>query len=342
MATIKQVAEQAGVSVATVSRVANGSGYVSAAVRERVEAAMRALNYQPSALARGLRRQQTRTIGLLLPQMNQPFFSTLACAVERTLFAADYRTLICSSEENAAKEAAYIDILLGERVNGVILVPQGQDPEGVNRLLQANIPVVLVDRDLPDLPLSRVLSDNFGGAYAGTFHLLTLGHERIATISAPADNRTAQARVAGVRQALQDFGTAANPDLLLGGSLSEFEVGYQAGLHLLECPEPPSAVFALTDVVAVGVLHAAAQLGLALPADLSVIGFDDVPLATYVIPALTTIAQPIYALGQTAVEILLRRLRQPDAPPETVTLPTRLVIRSSTAPPGQIRSPHLT
>ena len=168
MATIKEVAEHAKVSVATVSRVVNNSGYVSADLRERVEKAMHLLNYKPSALARSLRRQETHTIGVLVPELNQPFFGTLVFAMEKTLFARDYRTLICSSEEDAVKEAAYVDILLRQRVDGVILVPTGQSAEGVSRLLQANIPVVLIDRDLPNLAINRVLSDNFGGAYAAS------------------------------------------------------------------------------------------------------------------------------------------------------------------------------
>ncbi len=331
VATIKEVAEHARVSVATVSRVVNNSGYVSTSLRERVEESMRLLQYKPSALARSLRRQETRTIGVLVPQVNQPFFSTLIYALEKTLFSEDYRTLICSSEEDTFKESTYIDILLRQRVDGVIYIPSGQNADGLRRLLQAEVPVVLIDRDFPDLPISRVVCDNFGGAYLGTQHLLTLGHERIGLIGGPSYSHTMKARTEGAQQAMRDFGGKHDPSLLMIGTLPEFELGYQAALRLMKRANPPTAIFALTDVVAVGVLHAAAQLGLRLPDDLSVMGFDDIPLAAYVIPELTTVSQPIYGMGQTAVEVMLRKLSNPDQPLEQIKLETRLVVRKSTA-----------
>ncbi len=337
MATIKDVAERAQVSVATVSRVVNDSGYVSAELRERVDEAMHALNYRPSALARSLRRQETHTIGVLVPQLNQPFFGTLVFAMEKTLFSRDYRTLVCSSEEDAVKEAAYIDILLRQRVDGVICVPTGQSAEGAKWLLQTNIPAVLIDRDLPDLPISRVLCDNFGGAYAGAKHLIGLGHRRIGLIGSPPYSEVTKLRTQGAQQAFGEFGAAQEADLLVLELQPEFELGYQAALRLMRLDQPPTAIFALTDVIAVGVLHAAARLGLSLPGDLSVMGFDDIPLAAYVIPELTTVAQPIYAMGQTAVEVLMRELANRDQPLERVLLETRLVTRKSTAPPQRAR-----
>jgi LacI family transcriptional regulator len=313
--------------------VVNNSGYVSTDLRERVEEAMLALQYKPSALARSLRRQETHTIGVLIPTLNQPFFGTLIYAMEKTLFSGDYRTLICSSEEDPLKEATYVDILLRQRVDGVILVPTGHSPEGVTRLLQADVPVVLIDRDFPELSINRVLSDNHGGAYAGMEHLLTLGHRRIALIGGPSYSRVTKARVDGAVQAFQDMGVPHDPGMVMIGTLPEFELGYQAALNLMRRPDPPTAIFALTDVVAVGVLHAASQLNLSLPDDLSVMGFDDIPLAAYVIPELTTVAQPIYAMGQTAVEILMRQLHNQHQSIETIQLDTRLVVRKSTAPP---------
>lgn len=334
MATIKEVAARAEVSVATVSRVVNNSDYVSSDLRARVEAAMQALDYKPSALARSLRRRKTHIIGVLVPQLNQPFFSTLISAMEKTLYADDYRTLTCSSEEDAVKEAAYIDILLHQRVDGVILVPTGHNTDAVSRLISANIPIVLIDRDLPGLAIDRVLSDNAGGAYSGVRHLLALGHRRIALIGGPSHSHALKTRVDGAQRAFRDFGVELDPDLLVIGTLPEFEVGYQSALALLQRNDPPTAIFALTDVIAVGVLHAAAELDLRLPNALSVIGFDDIPLAAYVIPELTTVAQPIYAMGRTAVEILMRRLNDMDRPPETVILETKLVVRRSSVPPG--------
>ncbi len=333
MATIKEVAQSAGVSVATVSRVVNHSGYVSNDLRERVERSMQTLDYKPSALARSLRRQETHTVGLLIPQLNQPFFSTLISAIEKALFAGDYRALICSSEADAKKESAYIDILLRQRVDGVILVPTGDSVENVKRLLRANIPLVLIDRDLPELAINRVLTDNFTGAYLGAQHLLKLGHRCIALIGGPRRSPVLQERINGVRQAFRDYAVEFNPDLMRLGTSPEFEVGYELARELLRQPVPPTAIFALTDVIAVGVLHAAAELNLKVPEALSVIGFDDIPMAKFMIPALTTIAQPIYGMGETAVEILMRRLNDPERTPETIQLDDQLVIRKSTAAP---------
>jgi LacI family transcriptional regulator len=332
MTTIKEVADHAGVSVATVSRVVNNTGYVSTDLRERVQEAMTMLNYRPSALARSLRRQESLTIGVLLPQLNQPFFSTLAFVMEKTLFASDYRTLICSSEEDPGKEAAYIDMLLRQRVDGVLLVPTGQSADNVSRLLASRVPAVLIDRDLPGLPINRVMSDNRGGALLGARHLLELGHRRIAVLSGVPYGEVMQMRLDGIAQAFDEYGVEYSHHTLIGSAVPEFETSYQAARGLLQGEDRPTAVFALTDVIAVGVLHAAAELRIPVPQALSVVGFDNIPLASYSIPSLTTVSQPIARMGTTAVSILLRQINAPDAPPESVTLETELALRKSTAP----------
>ncbi len=294
---------------------------------------MQQLDYKPSALARSLRRKETHTVGLLIPQLNQPFFSTLISAAEKALFAGDYRALICSSETDVEKESAYIDILMRQRVDGVILVPSGDNTEGTKRLLRAKIPTVLIDRDMPELVINRVLSDNYTGGYRGAEHLLKLGHHLIALIGGPRHSPVLQDRINGIQQAFRDYTVEFNPEWVCMGTSPEFELGYELALELLRLPQAPTAIFALTDVIAVGVLHAAAELNLKIPDALSVIGFDDIPMAKFVIPALTTIAQPIYSMGETAVEILMRRLDDPERPPETIQLDNQLVIRKSTAPP---------
>lgn len=332
MVTMKDVAERAGVSVATVSRVINRTGYVSSDVQARVTEVMRELNYQPSLLARSLRRQETYAIGLLIPQLDQPFFSTLAFAIEKALFVHHYRTLICSAEENAEKENAYIDMLLRQRVDGVIFVPTGHSDQSLARLQAMSIPTVLVDRDLVSAArVSKVLTNNVHGGYLGMHHLLELGHRHIGIIGAYEYSDFTAQRLQGAQQALSEYGLA-NPPLVLMDELGQFEMGYNAGMQLLrQCPRP-SAIFALTDVIAIGVLHAAAELSIRLPQKLSVIGYDDIPLASYSIPALTTVAQPIVEMGEKAVEVLLRQIQQPDSPCESIMLETRLVQRHSTAP----------
>jgi LacI family transcriptional regulator len=333
-ATMKEVAEAAGVSVATVSRVLNGTGFVSPELTARVQAATEHLHYQPSALARGLRVQATQTVGILIPQLHHPFFSTLTFALEKTLFTRQYRCFVCSAEEDAHKEDAYIEMLLRQRVDGVILVPTGHSARSVERLLTRAVPVVLLDRDLAALEVSRVLSDNYGGALALTRYLLGLGHRRVGVISSPPYSEAMALRRRGVADAFAEAGLP--PPTVLEGGGEQFGFGYEAAQTLLQRTPRPSALVALTDVLAVGALHAAAELGLRVPEALSVTGFDDIPLARHVLPALTTVAQPLFKMGEAAAQMLLRRIAAPTTPPERVVLPTALVRRRSAAPPAEV------
>ncbi len=338
MANVKQVAEAASVSVATVSRVVNESGYVSPDLKKRVYNAVESLNYRPSALARSLRTQQTFNIGVLVPQIDHPFFGILAFATERALFEARYRCFVCSAEEDADKEDAYIDALLGQRVNGVITVPTKSAGEGVQRLLEQQTPVVLIDRDLPSVAVDRVLSDNFGGAYELAVHLLELGHRNVSVIGTTAKGHAINDRIAGLERAFNKLSDHGNLQICLQEPLAQFEAGYETGLYLLSKDPRPSAIIALTDVIAVGVLHASAELGLKVPDDLSVSGFDDIPLARYVFPALTTVAQPLHEMGRVAAKLMLSKIAEPSRTPQQTVLPTKLVVRRSTGVAQRIRS----
>jgi len=329
---MKRVAERAGVSVATVSRVVNKSGFVAPPLQKVVMEAMEALRYHPSAVARGLRTRETRSIGVLVPQLSQPFFSSLAYAIERTLFSHGYRAFLCSAEEDAAEESAYIDMLLGQRVDGLILVPTGQSMANVQRVLEAKVCVILVDRDLPTIKIDRVLSDNFNGAYKLARHLIDLGHRRIGIISAPQHSGSIARRLAGISHAFQEAGIRQEQCLFAEGAQEQFELGFTVAHEFLQSSRPPTAVIALTDVIAVGALHAAWKAGLALPRDLSVTGFDDIPLARYTMPELTTAAQPAFEMGKQAALRLLRRVKKPDLKVNRTLLPTSIVIRGSTSP----------
>ncbi len=331
MVTIRDVAAAAGVSIATVSRVINGTGYVSQSARERVLEAMRSLAYQPNAMAQGLRRQATHSVGVLLPRIHESYFSTLVFAIEKTLFAHGYRALFCNTEEDLAKEQDYIAMLLGQRVDAVVyFIPAEDRRANVEQLLEHGIPVVLLERALPGVPASQVLVANFDGACQAINYLLELRHHRIAVISTGPETIPTD-RIAGARAALERAGLGMGLHVVQGAP--DFETGHAAALRLLAEIPRPTAIFALTDSMAVGVLHAAYELGLRVPDDLSVIGFDDIALASFLIPPLTTVAQPIYSIGETAASILLTQMNDPDLPPQSVTLPTALVIRSSTAPP---------
>ncbi|MBL8134861.1 MAG: LacI family DNA-binding transcriptional regulator [Anaerolineae bacterium] len=330
MATIKEVAAHAGVSVATVSRVVNKNGYVSEDLRLRVTEAMHLLDYKPSALARSLRRQESLTVGVLVPGLNQPFFAALVTIIQTTLFAAGYRIIICSSEESSDDEAAYVDMLIRQRVDGAIIAPTGRSSEAITPLL-SKIPVILIDRDLPNLPVNRILANNFQGGYDAMEHLLRLGHRDIALIGAQPHSASMDQRIHGARRAIADAGMAANSLRTLISERSEFDVGYAFTRDLLRRKRRPTAVFALTDVIAIGVLHAAAEVGLKLPDELSVVGFDDIPLSSYLIPSLTTVAQPINRMGEAAADLLLSRIKEGHPEPfESLLLDMKLMLRAST------------
>jgi len=324
------VAAEARVSIATVSRVINGNRRVSPDLRSRVLSAMDRLGYQPNAIAQGLRRSATRSVGVLIPRIHEPFFSTLAFAIERTLFASDYRGLLCSTEEQPDKERAYVDMLLTQQVDAFIYFPSiAGSQANLRRIVERGIPVVLIERSFAELEVSRVLISNFQGGYDGAQHLIALGHTHIGVICANLASMPVE-RLSGAQQALAEAGVDAEVRIMSRGS--DFEAGYEAALDMLQRPGRPTAVFALADSIAVGVLHAAAYLDLRVPEDLSVVGFDNISLAAFVIPPLTTVAQPIYAIGEAAVRILLHQLQDPGAAPETVMLNTELVVRQSTAP----------
>ncbi len=332
MATMKEVAERAGVSVATVSRVINKSGYVRLELQEKVLTAMGDMRYRPSALARSLRRQETLTVGLLLPQLDQPFFSRLAYTVVQALFTKNYQTLVCSSEEDQLHEDISVDMLIRQRVDGVIATPIGSAGQAIRALLDQNVPVVILDRDLPSFKVNKVFSDHRQGGMLAAQHLLDLGHRDIAILSPSDDAASVVERIAGALSVFTQHGV--QPQVVKAGRDERgdyYARGYALGKQLLESGKRPTAIFALMDVMAVGVLRAAAELGLRVPQDLSVIGFDDIPLARQSVPALTTIRQPTDDMAKVAVETLLAYLGDRDRAPQTHVLPTQLIVRESTA-----------
>jgi LacI family transcriptional regulator len=328
-----EVAKAAGVSVATVSRVINGTGGVSEKLEKRVQRAMKKLNYHPSLLARNLKQQRSMLIGILIPILDHPAYSRMASAIERKLFQYNYRAMICNSEEDEARENAYIEMLLRQRVEGIIINSSARDTQSLAALSENNIPIVLFDRMLPNMECNQVFCDNSLGGYTGMRHLYELGHRRIGVVAAPTYPEVMTRRVRGTREAVAEFGIDDDPDLLVTGDTQLFDMGYQAARYLLQREKPPTAIFALTDVTAVGVMHAAAEMGLKIPHDLSVVGYDDLPIAAYTIPPLTTVAQPFIEMAETAVDMLFKQIENPDLPTERAVLPTRLVIRQTTSPP---------
>jgi LacI family transcriptional regulator len=327
------VANAAGVSIATVSRVINGNYPVSDELRARVQKAMDELAYQPNTLARGLRRQKTQSIGVLIPKLNDQFLGTLAYTIEKTLFDNGYRALLCSTEEALERETAYIDSLLQQQVDGVIMFPREHSRENVKRLLKAEVPVVLVERELKHLPVHHVLVNNFQGGYRAARHLVELGHKEIGLMTAVIDPYPIQNRLEGALAALRDAGIPL-PDewmMTIRSSAPRFQIGYRFGEAIARLAKRPTAIFALTDELAVGAMHALNDKRIRVPEDMSIVGFDNIPLASFVIPALTTVEQPASQIGETAGTILLRSLEGESDTVEYVSLETRLIVRDSTA-----------
>jgi len=302
-----------------------------------VQQAMEQLQYHPNAIARGLRRQQSLSIGILLPQVNDSYLGMFSHIVEKTLFAHHYRTLLCSTEESLEKETAYIESLLQQRVDGVIMFPRAHSRENVERLLKQDIPVVMIERKLPDLPVHHILVKNYEGGYIGMRHLIDLGHRNIALIAAYFETYPLSERIQGALDAKRDAGIALNPEDFLSIKSEErrFEIGYQLAVELLKRRTRPTAIFAMTDELAIGVLHALARNGIKVPDEISVIGFDNIPLAPFIYPALTTVDQPAAQMAETASAVLMRALQDGTADVEYVMLPTKLVVRDSTAAPSR-------
>ncbi|MGQ9489678.1 MAG: LacI family DNA-binding transcriptional regulator [Anaerolineae bacterium] len=330
--TIQQVAERAGVSVSTVSHVINGTRYVSPELTERVRAAMAELRFQPNALARSLRRKETLTLGMIVPDNANPFFAMLAYAVENACYQRGYSLILTNSGGDLARELANINVLLGKQVDGLILAAVGLGSRDLEQVLRA-APAVVVDRNLPGVEVDTLLVDNLGGGRQATRYLIELGHRRIGCITGPSTTTPSAERVTGYRAALAEAGIPVDENLIARGDF-QFAGGYAGAQALLALSEPPTAIFACNDLMAMGAIAAAAANGLRVPADLSIIGFDNSTLAAYTTPALTTVAQPIAEIGRLATEMVIQRSQTPDAARQRRILSTQLVVRQSTCPPA--------
>ncbi len=332
--TIKDIAARAGVSISTVSRVVNHSARVDPATEERVHEAIDALRYRPNLLARGFRRKTTLTIGLLVPDNSNPFFAEMARVIEDAGFREGYSVILCNSDLSEIKQSDYVDVLLAKRVDGVILTSTGLissegGAETVNLIHEANVPCVVIDRDLEDFPVDQLLVDNEeGGDLAGRY-LIGLGHRRIACVVGPSDLTPSAGRIAGFRRALGQAGLHLPEESVIRGN-GRHDGGVAAVRELLRRNIAFTAIFAFNDEMAIGVIGELQRAGRRVPDDVSVIGFDNIPYASAIFPSVTTIAQPIAEMGDRGVRLLLERIRQPDAPFQRIILSTRLVEREST------------
>lgn len=327
MATISDVAARAGVSTATVSRALNGKSTVDPTLAERVRKAAAELGYHANGPARNLRRQETAVLALIISDVENPFFTSLARGVEDMAQTAGYSVVLCNSDEDAEKERRYIDVALQERVAGVVLSPSGASTS-VDVLRRRGTPVVAVDRPLGEAAGDQVLVDTRLAAREATAHLIAAGYRRIGCVTGPAGIRTADDRLAGYRDALRSAKGQRGSRLVRH---AEYRAAgaRQATLALLDEPEPPDALLVANSAMAIGVLEALSERGILLGAEVGMVAFDDVPWARLIDPALTVVAQPAYELGTVAAQLLLARIGDSSRAPTTVTLGARLVERGS-------------
>ncbi|EKY3204518.1 ribose operon transcriptional repressor RbsR [Cronobacter dublinensis] len=329
MATMKDVARLAGVSTSTVSHVINKDRFVSDAIRVRVEDAVRTLNYAPSALARSLKLNQTRTIGMLITASSNPFYSELVRGVERSCFESGYSLVLCNTEGDEQRMNRNLETLLQKRVDGLLLLcTETHQPSPAIMTRYPAIPTVMMDWSPFDGD-SDVIQDNslLGGDIA-TRHLIEKGFTRIACVTGPLDKTPARLRLEGYRTAMQRAGLAVPEGYEVIGDF-EFGGGLRAMQSLLALPEPPQAVFMGNDAMAVGAYQALYQAGLRIPQDIALVGYDDIELARYMTPPLTTIHQPKDELGELAIDVLIHRMAQPELQQQRLQLTPVLMERGS-------------
>jgi len=331
MSTLLDVARQAGVSPMTVSRVVNGSALVSPALRARVEQALADTGYRPNMLARSLRAQRTDTIALVLPDMTNPFFTTLAHGVESAAREAGLTMILANSDEHEDEEQRLVQALMQRQVDGLLVATAGTGSETIRRSREQGVPLVLVDRPPQGGEVDVVRADSETGAHDLGRLLVGLGHREMAVLSGPSTVLTAVHRVTGFRRAV--VGEAGLPEpLVLHGSFT-IESGREMALEAMSRIPRPTALFAANNFIAIGALHALDALGISVPDDIALVAFDDLPEAMVTFPFLTVAAQPAFEVGREGVAMLLDRLADPDRATREVILPTRLVIRRSSGGP---------
>lgn len=328
MTTIKDVAREAGVSIATVSRVLNNVGPVDEDTRERVQHVARRLKYVPSALGRSLSMKKTDAIGLLLPDLFGEFFSEVLRGSDQTAQQAHYHLVVSSSHNNKEEIRAALTMMRG-RVDGLVIMSPHIDAETLNENLPHSLPVVLLNCYVESDKFDSLNIDNYGGAFAMTRHLLEHGHRRVAIIKGTEKNIDAAQRLSGYCDAMRQFGGELDERLQTSGTFSEAS-GYDAAIALLELHPRPTAIFASNDSMAIGALSALRDKSVEVPQEIALAGFDDVPIAAYLTPTLTSVKVGIHHLGVRAIETLLHAVRNKNAHhKQQVVLPTELSLRES-------------
>ncbi len=329
MTTIRQVAKLAGVAPITVSRVINNAGYISAETRQKVEAAVSQLGYVPNTLSQSLRWKQTGMLALVLTDVTNPFWTTVARGVEDAASEAGYHVILCNTDEFPQKQEEYLTALLQKRVDGMLLVPARDDLEDIQRVQMLKVPLVVLDRRLSQPVADAVRCDSESGAYQLTRLLLERGHRLIALLTGPEHVATATDRVTGYRRALRAAGLDSDGESVFYGAFT-IQSGQDMARQALALNPRPTAIFAGNNFIAIGMMQTLREAGILVPEEISVVGFDDLPASLLLDPFLTVAAQPAYEMGREATNLLIKRLAGDGAQaPQEVVLPVEIVERKS-------------
>ena len=326
--TIKEVAQAAGVSPSTVSRVLSNHPTVDPEMARRVFKAADDLDYHPSRIARSLRTQESRVWGVVVSDIRNPFYTDLLRGLEDTAQEAGYSLVVGNADERLEKESSYLELFAAERVAGVVLSAASQEHTDIATLRSHNIALVVVDREIHGEAIDTVLADNEGGAFAATSHLIGQGYRRIACITGPTDRTTAIDRLNGYLRAHEVARLPVDPSLVRHGDFRQAG-GYAAAYELLTETPGPDALFVGNNLMTIGALEATAQLGLRHPEDVGLVGFDEIPLASLLRSPVSVVEQPAYRIGSEAARLLLMRARGDRTPPRRVVLPVELRVRAS-------------
>ena len=325
---IDDVAKAAGVSIATVSRVLSDKPYVSQSARARVLESVAELGYRPSRVAQSLRSQQTQIIGLIISDIQNPFFTAIVRAVEDYAHSHDYTLLLCNSDEDPEKETIYINLMLAENVAGVIISPTAGAEAACKQLLKNKIAVVSIDRRMATIDVDTVVTENVNATHKLISHLIENNHHRIGAITAPVAISTGYERQQGYRQALTDHHIELAPELVCAG-IPKIETGYTLTNQLLALDDPPTALFTGNNLLTIGALRAIHEHNLSIPQDIAIVVYDEMDWMFVINPPLTVVAQPTYAIGQHAAELLLNRIANPTAPIRKIALEPQVHLRQS-------------
>ncbi len=328
--TVADVAKRAGVSKMTVSRVINGGNGVRPETRRRVERAVAELDFVPNGVARGLMTSRTKTLGLIVPDIVNPFFSMVVHGAETVARRAGYHLLLCNSEGDLAQERQYVEHMISHRVDGILIAPTGDKSKtNLGLLARRKVPFVLIDRSVAGMKCDLVQSDSVEGARKLVSHLTSLGHRRIAAIIEHDDVSTARERLAGYREALATVKVKVAPELVIR-TTADRAGGYAAMQQILSLRSPPTAVFAVNNMTALGAMQALRERGLSVPKDIALVCFDDVEHLAVLSPFMTVVNQPTEMFGALSAQLLLDRMASQDAGPRRrIVLPSDLIVRES-------------